>query len=218
MNSFADAHPDEVSRTLAQLFALRGRLDDKRVTLREPLAELRRQARARAKRRGSSADGARYRLGSSLIALGCRPEDDVELVGLFWHVDVALGWLARAREELGPVTFPQMIEFILAEDDRRAWFRAWGAWVLWDRRRSLYEASVQSFLDSGKADDPKAAWRSKPPTDDQIELIEILCELENETPPPDPNRGEAFEWIRERAGNPRYRRTGPPLPEDWLCP
>jgi len=215
MTSFAETRSEEISGALAQLAALGVRIGDKQAAMREPLNELRRQARARHKRRGSGADQARYRLGSAFLALGCLGEQDVELVGLFWHADVALVWLARARAELGTATLPQLIGFVMAEPARREWFKAWGMWVLWDRRRALYEASVQSFLDSGKADDPEASWRAKHPTDDQIELIHSLCDLDGETPPTELTRGEAFEWIRVRAGNPRYR-SGPPLPEDWL--
>jgi hypothetical protein len=107
------------------------------------------------------------------------------------------------------------VEWVLSDPVRRSWCADWGAWILWSRKRELYLAGVESFLRSGKADDLRGAWRGKHPTDDQLELIAILCELDGDDPPPDPTRGEAFDWIRERAGTPRYR-VGPPLPEDWL--
>lgn len=215
MASYAESRPQDVNQAVEELCALEARLDRALKCVEEPLRDLRRQARARSGRRPGSADHSKYRLGSALIALGFDGSRDLELLGLLWHSDVALTWLARARREHGPAPLAMLVTLTLSDDARRQWCADWGAWVLWNRKRELYIAGVQSFLDSGKADDPRAAWRRKPPTDDQIELIDILCDLDCAEPPFDPTRGEAFDWIRERAGNPRYR-SGPLLPEDWL--
>jgi hypothetical protein len=215
MEPFKLARSAEVKQAVEEFLPLLARLDRGLLGLSEPLRELRRQSRARSKRRPSTADQAKYRLGSVLVALGFDGEAHVEILGLLWHPDVALTWLARARKKLGSVTLQELVAEILSDQDRREWFHAWGSWVLWHRRRELYQASVQSFLDSGKADDPVASWRAKPPTDDQLELIAVLTELDRVDGPEDPTRGDAFDWIRERAGNPRYR-SGPPLPDHWL--
>lgn len=215
MRTHSEAGPGEIDQSLTDLSALEARLDLSLRSAGEKLADLRRQGRARTGRRAGGADQMKYRLGSALVALGFEDDHYLELLGLFWHSDVALKWLARARKECGSAPLISLVRWILADEDRREWCAAWGAWVFWDRKRELYEAAVQSFLDSGKADDPGATWRSKFPTDDQLELIATLCELDRVAPPEDPNRGEAFEWIRERSGNPRYR-AGPVLPEDWL--
>ena len=215
MHTYSEAGFGEIDPTLAELSALEARLDRSLRSARETLADLRRQGRARSGRRAGGADHAKYRLGSALVALGFETDHQLELLGLFWHSDVTLKWLGRARKECGRAPLISLVRWILADEGRREWCAGWGAWVLWDRKRALYIAAVQSFIDSGKADDPAAAWRSKHPTDDQLELIATLCELDRVAPPEDPNRGEAFEWIREHAGNPRYR-AGPALPEGWL--
>jgi hypothetical protein len=205
---------DEAIAGLALLAATyRGEL----ATVREQLPELRRNARANAKRRGSSRgspDELKYRFGSVLYVLDAVAVDDVALLGLLFNADIALGWLARARLERGPCGFFKLVEAILAEPFRRNWCRRWGEVVTWERNRDLYLATVESFLKSGKADDPKARWRSKHPTSDQLELIDTICTLTSLAPPEHPNRGEAFEWIRREGGNPRYWEP-PAQPPKW---
>jgi hypothetical protein len=83
-----------------------------------------------------------------------------------------------------------------------------------ERNQALYLATVQSFIDNGKADDPNASWRSRYPTSDQLDLIETISLLDWVEPPGRPTRGEAFDWIRREGGNPRFREP-PRRPPDW---
>ena len=69
----------------------------------------------------------------------------------------------------------------------------------------LYDAAVQSFVDNGRAG-WREPWRKKDVTDDQAALIATLVAILGESAPELATRGEAFDWIRARGGNPRYWR------------
>lgn len=179
------------------------------------LADLRRNARANQGRRGGagSADAAKYALGSALTMLGFGPDDELVLLGLWSQPDVALRWLATARLKQGQASLYEMIATITADPDRQAWCRQAGSRLRWQRMKALYDASVTSFLESGKAG-PHEKWRKLPITDDQADLIATLSQLLRIEIPKLADRGSAFEWIHERGGNPRYWHA-PGHPPAW---
>lgn len=202
---------------LASLRRLSGTCRVRLERVQENLGELRRNARAHGARRADrkpSADEAKYRLGSVLFALNPEPLDELALLGLLAHGDLALRWLANARSEALAETLLDYIAGILRDPERGEWCRQWGRRIWWERSRALYEAELQSFIASGKADDPKARWRSRHPTKEQLYLIATICTLLEIEAPSDLTRGEAFEWIRSQGGNPRFQQ-GPDRPPVW---
>ncbi len=206
---------DDIEGTLATLRRLSSSCEGDLGAVREQLSELRRNARRHVCKnadRKPSDDEIKYRLGSVLHVLGASAADPVALLGLLYHTDVALGWLARARGASGAPPLFDLIADVFGDPERLDWCRRWGMAISWERSRALYQAEVESFLASGKADDPRARWRKKPATANQIYLIAQICELRSVPAPPALNRGEAFDWIRREGGNPRYWAPphGPP--------
>jgi hypothetical protein len=146
----------------------------------------------------------KYRLGSAILAAGGGGLDDVALLGLLANGDMALRWLAEARRTTAGPGLMDLIARILEDPGRREWCRQWGGWFWWEHNHALYQAEVGSFLASRKADTPNAKWRSRPATSEQLYLIETISSLLGCETPADLDRGEAFDWIREKGGNPRY--------------
>lgn len=217
MNGRIGPQDQDLEAALASLRQLSraGRMRLERV--RQEISELRRNARAHGARRADrkpSADEVKYRLGSALCALNSEPLDDLALVGLLANGDIALRWLAHARSRAPAETLLDLIAVILSDAARTEWCRQWGRRIWWERSRALYEAELQSFIASGKADDPKARWRARHPTKEQLYLIATICTLLEIEAPSELTRGEAFEWIRSQGGNPRFRST-PDQPPPW---
>ena len=86
----------------------------------EQLPELRRQAKARSKRRGGpgSPDAEKYKLGSVLTLLGFKGADDLVLLAFLASGDRGLKWLAEARVEHGPMSFAELVRTAIADEKR----------------------------------------------------------------------------------------------------
>lgn len=181
----------------------------------ERLPELRRQAKARSKRRGGtgSPDAEKYKLGSVLALLGFRGADDLALLGLLASGDRGLQWLAEARVEHGPMPFADLVRSAIADEKRAGWCRAWGEYRWKTYKKPIYDAAVTSFLESGRTGEDEA-WRGRDITDDQADIIQDICEAAGLALPELETRGEAFEWIREHDGNPAYWHK-PAQPPEW---
>lgn len=77
-------------------------------------------------------------------------------------------------------------------------------WVRWNWLCELYVAETATFLESPAGRDPKARWRGKAPTAEQTYIAAQIClDLQLE-PRSFATRGEAFDWIQEQGGNPRF--------------
>lgn len=176
------------------------------------LTELRRQHHALAARRGGrgSPDAQRYALGYTLAMVGAGDVSDTALLGLLAHPDRMLAWMGEVRKVGAGPAFGDLVRAVLADEARAGWCEQWGRILHWRHRKALYDAAVQSFVDSGRAG-PREPWRRKDVTDDQAALIAMLVTILGEPVPKLATRGEAFDWIRERGGNPLYWRE-PSLP------
>lgn len=83
--------------------------------------------------------------------------------------------------------------------------REWGEWSRRVWLAGLYWDQTVAFLQSKKGSDPKEAWRKEPLTAEQAYLAGEIGRICRQEVPPFPTRGDAFEWIKERGGNPRFR-------------
>lgn len=210
----ASMKPDLAS-VLAKLEALELSALSELAIIEERLPELRRQAKARAKRRGGpgSPDAEKYKLGSILALLGFSGGDDLVLLGLLASGDRGLQWLAEARVEHGPMPFADLVRTAIADEKRADWCRAWGEYRWQAYKKPIYDAAVTSFLESGRTGEDET-WRTRDITDDQADIIQDICEAAKLPMPDLITRGEAFEWIREHGGNPAYRHK-PEQPPEW---
>ncbi|NNM76508.1 hypothetical protein HJG53_06275 [Sphingomonas sp. ID1715] len=215
MTSAQPSISPDVASLLDRLTLLERSASSELAIIEERLPELRRQAKARSKRRRGpgSPDAEKYKLGSILALLGFRGIDDLVLLGLLASGDRGLQWLAEARVEQGPMSFADLVRTAIADEKRADWCRAWGEYRWKAYKRPIYDAAVTSFLESGRTGEAEA-WRSRDITDDQADIIQDICEAAD-VPLPDLNtRGEAFEWIREKGGNPAYWDE-PEQPPEW---
>ncbi|WIA57848.1 hypothetical protein N6H05_08660 [Sphingobium sp. WTD-1] len=176
------------------------------------VSELKRLHHAAGKRRGgpASADARKYVLGSTLVLAGVGDLDDTALVGLFAHPEHMQRWMRQALNAGAGPQLGDLIRWMFEEPRRLEWCRQWGRILQWRNRQALYVAEVQSFRESGRTG-PKEPWRRKPVTIGQEALIAALVELLGEPAPRLSTRGEAFDWISARGGNPIYWRE-PMLP------
>ena len=206
---------DPMIELLSDLLALERAAASELALIDERLPELRRQARAKPRRRGGtgSVDGEKYKLGSILTLLGFAGADDLVLLGFFSCGDRALQWIAEARLEHGPITFAEAVKAALSDPVRTDWCREWGEYRRRSYKKAAYDASVTAFLDSGKTG-PLAYWRGKDITPEQADIIEDICDTARLPMPELANRGEAFEWIYAHDGNPAYWQA-PELPSEW---
>lgn len=205
---------ENLARLMIRLTKLEDSAKSELELVEERLPELRRQARAKPKRRGGagSADADKYALGSVLKLCGFSAEDELPLLGFFACGDRALSWLVETRIEYGPMTFAQTIKAAMQDPKRREWCTQWGDYRRRVYKKAVYEASVTSFLESGKTG-PNEKWRRRGITSEQFDVIEDICEARKLPAPVLSNRGEAFDWILNHRGNPAHWEE-PKMPDD----
>lgn len=209
---FLDA---ELAALMSKLDALDMQVSTDVALVEDKLPELRRLAKAEPHRsRGAgSRDANKYALGSVLVLLGLEHVGDTVLLGLFAHPDLMLRWMAEVRQSGGQQSFDALIGRIFADSERRAFCRQWGRILQWRYRKPIYDKVVTSFVESGLIG-PEAKWRRHDASDDQLALIAKLAELLDEPLPDLKTKGDAFEWIYQRGGNPEYWAE-PEMPQGW---
>lgn len=205
----------QLAEILAKLDQISDELAGDAAIVEVDLRELRRLQKAAPHRRGGpgSRDARKYELGSVLVMAGLEDVDAKLLLGLLAHPLLMLRWLAGALIQRPPASLAELLETVLTDPAKRDFCVQWGRVLGWRYRQPIYAASITSFLESGKMglNEP---WRQKNVTTDQAALVTTLCELLDEQPPELANRGEAFEWIFDRGGNPEYWLE-PENPKEW---
>lgn len=195
------SHP-LLAELLAQLEVLDARITSETEIARGKLSELRRQSRARPRRRGGVglADTRKYAIGGAITLL-TGEIDATTLLGLLAQTDTMLKWMAQERLARGTQPFGALLAAILADRRKSEWCRSWGAVIEWCHRKVLYDAAVTRFERSGRTG-MSEPWRRRPVSSDQAELVETLCRLREISPPAFADRGAAYEWIKSEGGNP----------------
>ncbi|TRW14506.1 hypothetical protein [Glacieibacterium frigidum] len=162
--------------------------------------------------RRSARDRACYRVGSAFEPGDGLGLDDVSLTGLDYlgRYGVAL-LVGVALNNPGARSLSQLLARLFASQAGPL-IRSWGAYARWHWMQELYVAETTTFLASPAGRDPKATWRRGSATARQTFLIEEIARVLAVTAPRSMLRGEAFDWIMARGGNPRWK-AAPPVPD-----
>lgn len=140
-------------------------------------------------------------LGSVLTARGLIAGDARPFDGL---LSIPAGQVIELLQHLTdgqPVTFDHAIRKFI--DDRRVQFEGRGRFVEWRRACRKYRGRHDRFLAMLDVDVARR-WRSLSPTSQQTRLIQRHCDLRNEAFPALATRGEAYDWLAEKGGNPSF--------------
>lgn len=160
----------------------------------------------------SARDRSCYRVGAALEPGGGRGLDDVSLSGLdcLGGHGVAL-MVECAIEHPDAKTVSELLGLLFASAHGPL-IRAWGGYARWHWMQELYVAETEAFLASRAGRDPRASWRRGSATARQMWLIAEIARVLAVVAPKSLLRGQAFDWIRARGGNPRWQ-TRPPTPK-----
>jgi hypothetical protein len=176
---------------------------------RPPLAQLLREARAYGLRRADrlgGRDNLIYRLGYALDALGFLSANADRIAGVLSSPPLLAEILTSQPLEEGGISLISLIERSLQRPDIALWAENEGRRAQWERLRELYEQQIEVFKESEAYMDPNATWRGKLPTRPQRYLIGEIVRLTGSTDPSCKTRWEAFCFIEEAGGNPRFRK------------
>lgn len=158
-------------------------------------------------------DRACYRLGSAFEPGEALDLDDVALCGLD-HLGIhGLMMLAEMGIRHPGLSLSGLLRKLF-EGESGPMVRAWGVWRRWHWLADFYHAETDTFLASRKGRDPRQLWRRGKVSVNQEHLIREISRYIQLVPPVFPDRGAAFDWIRDAGGNPRFRDVPPrpPLP------
>lgn len=171
----------------------------------QALNELIREFETREHRRAehSARDRGCYRTGAALEPNGGHLLDDIALsgldhlgaVGLLLLLEVAAGDRALSLSQLLAKLFRSRHGEII---------RQWGEWSRHHWLGPLVHQETVDFLKTKAGRDPKASWRSDTVTPRQSYIILEFARIFQIMAPEFATRGEAFDWIREQGGNPRF--------------
>lgn len=156
-------------------------------------------------------DGCCYRTGGALEPYGGHRLDSIKLSG--WDALGEIGTLLLARTGLDHpgLSNSERLQKLFGSAHGEL-IREWGAWSRWHWLSALYNDEVSNFVNSRKGYDKLERWRTKAVTSRQRYLVEEIALIANEQVPTFATRGEAFEFILVRGGNPRFRQA-PPRPQ-----
>lgn len=140
-------------------------------------------------------------LGSSFEPVNALDFDPTALAG--WLASGSAGVLALVQIALSnpaggiPDLFARLFRSQVGDDLRKL-----GVHARWIHRSKIYRKEVIEFKASPAF--PKQGWRSKPPTSNQVYLIEEIALALQIEKPALRTRGEAFVFIEEAGGNPAF--------------
>ena len=151
-----------------------------------------------------------YRIGAALEPNDGHLIDDVFLAG-FDHLGAfAVLFLVPHMLAAPGRAFSDYLR-LLSDTEEGHLIRDWGVWARAVWNRALYIDETVTFLQSKTGSDPKEKWRRGRVTRRQHYLIIEIARWLKIPEPTFKTRGEAFEWIKIKGGNPRFH-TVPPQP------
>lgn len=207
-----DASGDSIEIAARLLLSALDQLDVGNEARMQELDQLTREASTYLHRKAAyhARDRACYRIGSALEPNGGHELDDVALAGLD-HLGAFGLLLILPVALINPgESLSGLLRLLFASEVGRQ-IREWGVWSRLTWLRALYLQETVSFLLSKKGMDPAQRWRKEKPTERQKYLAREISRALNIEEPSFDLRGEAFEWLKEQGGNPRFRGP-PPIP------
>lgn len=213
-NDTPEGHLPSALAVAATRLAARLREDAVRLEARTAqLDDLIRDAQTWLHRRAAwnARDKALYRTGAAFEPNGGHLLDDIQLSGLDALGARGVLLLARLAAEYPEHSLSQLMVMLFASDHGPL-IAEWGRSSRLQWLSELYIEETEAFLKTEAGRDPKAPWRSRPPTRRQVFLAAEMARAIGINAPTFDTRGEAFEWVRRQGGNPRYWSL-PPTPE-----
>lgn len=181
----------------------------------QDLDEALREARTWAHRRAARSERDRgcYRVGAALEPNDGHLIDDLFITGLDHLGAFGVALLTNIALQHPGESLSGLLRNLLASPVGNL-IREWGVWGRRTWLRNLYWQETVDFLTSKKGMDPRQRWRDEQVTAQQAYLAGEIGRWLKLAVPNFANRGEAFEWIRRKGGNPRFLEppTKPPLP------
>src|SRR5690606_31233929 len=161
----------------------------------------------------SARDRGCYRIGAALEPYEGHLLDDIALSGLDHLGAVGLVLLVDIAVRSPDLSLSQLLDRLFRSNHGEV-IRKWGEWSRWHWLSELVNRETNVFLASEKGRDPRQRWRSEEPTLNQEYLLLEIARIGGLIAPKLSTRGDAFEWIRDQGGNPRFRNPppSPPLP------
>lgn len=159
----------------------------------------------------ASRDNLVYHMGAAFEANGALDLDSLALTGLLSLPAEAFASIFDDDEEV-PERLIDCLRYAISRKDVLQWAHAKGTWLQWKRLQALYSHEVEAFRRSDAFGRP--GWRSKNISSAQHYLIGEICRIAGLDRPSLVNRGQAFTFISEQGGNPRFW-VEPALPSAW---
>jgi len=200
--------PDHRIRSLLEQL---GVYDNLEIT---PLADLKREIGQYGKRRAdveASRDNLKYYLGFAFEVNRALDLDSLALSGLLSLPWEAFCELFKSKESV-PARLIDALRVALTDPLAVEWARAQGTWLQWKRLEAIYRQEVEEFRSSDAF--RRSGWRRKSITRPQHYLIGEIHRVLGVPIPPLSTRGQAFDFIANHGGNPRFQ-TEPPVPPMW---
>lgn len=159
----------------------------------------------------ASRDNLKYYLGFAFEVNKALDIDSLALTGvLSMPSSVLLEMIGHDGAQTATVA--DLLRTAVARPKVCEWAVAKGTWLQWKRLESIYRAEIEDFIESDAFNRP--GWRRKAITRNQHYLLGEIRRILGCKIPPLTSRGQAFNYIAAKGGNPRFL-VEPPLPTNW---
>lgn len=209
--TFSFYRPDHRLRPLLEKFGL----DEEDQDAITPIGDLKREIHqygGRSCDKEASRDNLVYYLGFAFEVNKALDLDSLALCGLLALPTRAFAEIFDEDDLPPPPTVIGMLRYALEQPRVLEWARAMGIWMQWKRMAAIYRAEVTDFKESHAFHG--RGWRGKFISPAQHYLIGEIVRILGVEVPPLVNRWDAFCFIDEQGGNPRFRAE-PPVPAAW---
>lgn len=154
-----------------------------------------------------------YRAGAAFEVAGATDIDDYFLLGALVSPEV-LSWLLKAAQHRlladpvgADISLISLLRAVFQHRGRRRYLINLGAWMRFQWDNSAYASAVAEFEQGLASEGGK--WRSRPVTAKQRylmdEIMRAYVAVNEPVADPDVNhRGDAYDWIKQHRGNPRF--------------
>lgn len=202
------ATAEKLNAAAATLYVALASHERKTATHCSSLEKVLHDARAHVRRRAAFnlIDRKKYALGGAFELAGNLELDPIFLAGFLSHGALGVLLLTSVLSKSPSLTFVEALA-VLSDSEAGESLRDEGVWQSWNRLAEIYRKETEEFQRSREGRDPSQKWRSKKPSCNQTYIIAQICDLLQLEVRQFATRGEAFDWIRDRQGNPRFNKA-----------